>query len=105
MPHEPEHTTAQSAVYALCDRRRQPAVYAVSKAQKAIPAAAGESPLSCPYLRPTGVVTVSDDGGSSGRLRRELGMLPPGDVRNCLVALSAMKVYLQTRSSIVFQLR
>src|SRR5579859_5470877 len=36
----------------------------------------------------TGVVTVSDDGGSSGRLRRELGMLPPGDVRNCLVALS-----------------
>ena len=37
----------------------------------------------------TAVVTVSDDGGSSGRLRRELGMLPPGDVRNCLVALSA----------------
>jgi uncharacterized cofD-like protein len=36
----------------------------------------------------TGVVTMSDDGGSSGRLRRELGVLPPGDVRNCLVALS-----------------
>src|SRR5215471_15635363 len=36
----------------------------------------------------TALVTVSDDGGSSGRLRRELGMLPPGDVRNCLVALS-----------------
>lgn len=36
----------------------------------------------------TAVVTVSDDGGSSGRLRRELNMLPPGDVRNCLVALS-----------------
>jgi uncharacterized cofD-like protein len=36
----------------------------------------------------TAIVTVSDDGGSSGRLRRELGMLPPGDVRNCLVALS-----------------
>ena len=34
------------------------------------------------------VVTVSDDGGSSGRLRREYSMLPPGDVRNCLVALS-----------------
>jgi uncharacterized cofD-like protein len=34
------------------------------------------------------VVTVSDDGGSSGRLRKELGMLPPGDVRNCIVALS-----------------
>jgi uncharacterized cofD-like protein len=34
------------------------------------------------------VVTVSDDGGSSGRLRRELNMLPPGDIRNCIVALS-----------------
>jgi uncharacterized cofD-like protein len=34
------------------------------------------------------VVTVSDDGGSSGRLRRELGVLPPGDIRNCLCALA-----------------
>ncbi len=34
------------------------------------------------------VVTVSDDGGSSGRLRKELNMLPPGDIRNCIVALS-----------------
>lgn len=36
----------------------------------------------------TAVVTVSDDGGSSGRLRAELGILPPGDIRNCLVALA-----------------
>ena len=36
----------------------------------------------------TAVVTVTDDGGSSGALRRELGVLPPGDIRNCLVALS-----------------
>ncbi len=36
----------------------------------------------------TAVVTVSDDGGSSGRLQKELGVLPPGDIRNCLVALS-----------------
>ncbi len=35
-----------------------------------------------------GVVTVTDDGGSSGRLRKELNMLPPGDIRNCIVALS-----------------
>lgn len=35
-----------------------------------------------------GVVTVTDDGGSSGRLRREFGVLPPGDIRNCLVALA-----------------
>ena len=34
------------------------------------------------------IVTVADDGGSSGRLRRELGILPPGDFRNCLVAMS-----------------
>ena len=36
----------------------------------------------------TAIVTVADDGGSSGRLRRELGVLPPGDIRNCLVALA-----------------
>jgi uncharacterized cofD-like protein len=36
----------------------------------------------------TAVVTVTDDGGSSGKLRREFGMLPPGDIRNCIVALS-----------------
>lgn len=36
----------------------------------------------------TAVVTVTDDGGSSGRLRRELEILPPGDIRNCMVALS-----------------
>ena len=37
---------------------------------------------------PTAVVTVADDGGSSGWLRREYGILPPGDIRNCLVALA-----------------
>lgn len=36
----------------------------------------------------TAVVTVTDDGGSSGRLRNELGVLPPGDIRSCLVALA-----------------
>ena len=36
----------------------------------------------------TAVVTVADDGGSSGRLREELGIIPPGDLRNCLVALA-----------------
>lgn len=36
----------------------------------------------------TAVVTVADDGGSSGRLRREIGVLPPGDIRNCLTALA-----------------
>lgn len=36
----------------------------------------------------TAIVTMADDGGSSGTLRRELGMLPPGDIRNCLVAMA-----------------
>jgi uncharacterized cofD-like protein len=36
----------------------------------------------------TAIVTVADDGGSSGRLRKSLGILPPGDIRNCLAALS-----------------
>ena len=36
----------------------------------------------------TAIVTVADDGGSSGQLRREMGVLPPGDFRNCLIALA-----------------
>lgn len=36
----------------------------------------------------TAIVTVSDDGGNSGQLRDELGMLPPGDIRNCIAALA-----------------
>src|SRR5687768_6867678 len=49
----------------------------------------------------TAVVTVTDDGGSSGRLREQFGVLPPGDVRNCLVALAghdgALAQFLQHR--------
>lgn len=45
-------------------------------------------PARSPAIDITAVVTVTDDGGSSGRLRRQLGALPPGDIRNCIVALS-----------------
>src|SRR5258707_5586957 len=50
-------------------------------------------PLPCPSLRCivrelSAVVTVTDDGGSSGRLREDFKMLPPADIRNCMVALS-----------------
>jgi uncharacterized cofD-like protein len=41
------------------------------------------------------VVTAADDGGSSGRLRSELGILPPGDIRNCLVALADSEAVMQ----------
>jgi uncharacterized cofD-like protein len=43
---------------------------------------------SRPSVDITAIVTVTDDGGSSGRLRREFDVLPPGDIRNCMVALS-----------------
>lgn len=42
----------------------------------------------CPIRDLAAIVTVTDDGGSSGRLRRENRILPPGDIRNCMVALS-----------------
>src|ERR1044072_5071139 len=41
-----------------------------------------------PLVDISAIVTVTDDGGSSGRLRREFDVLPPGDIRNCMVALS-----------------
>jgi uncharacterized cofD-like protein len=45
----------------------------------------GLKPLNCEI---TAIVTVADDGGSSGRLRKDMGILPPGDIRNCLLALA-----------------
>lgn len=47
------------------------------------------------------IVTVADDGGSSGRLRQEFGVLPPGDIRNCIVALADS----ETLMSRLFQFR
>ena len=49
------------------------------------------------------IVTVSDDGGSSGRLRREYRILPPGDLRNCLVALSQDEALLSRLFQFRFQ--
>ncbi len=51
----------------------------------------------------TAIVTVGDDGGSSGRLRRELGILPPGDVRNCLVALAEKEEIMEELFSYRFE--
>jgi uncharacterized cofD-like protein len=49
----------------------------------------GESPAAAGSIADlAAVVTVTDDGGSSGRLRQDFNMLPPGDLRNCMVALS-----------------
>jgi uncharacterized cofD-like protein len=49
---------------------------------------AGPALVREPRVDIAAVVTVTDDGGSSGRLRREFKVLPPGDIRNCMVALS-----------------
>jgi uncharacterized cofD-like protein len=43
----------------------------------------------------TAIVTVADDGGSSGRLRGDFGILPPGDIRNCLVALAETETLME----------
>lgn len=50
--------------------------------------AASLSALVMTGVNPVGIVSVADDGGSSGRLRKGLGLEPPGDVRKCLVALA-----------------
>jgi len=44
---------------------------------------------------PVAIVTVTDDGGSSGKLREELGIPPPGDLRNCIIALSESEEFLK----------
>ena len=44
----------------------------------------------------TAVVTMADDGGGSGKLRQEIGMLPPGDIRNCIIALSDIEPAMET---------
>ncbi|HBF37390.1 MAG TPA: hypothetical protein DDW50_08730, partial [Firmicutes bacterium] len=51
----------------------------------------------------TAIVTVADDGGSSGRLRREFGILPPGDIRNCLVAMANLEPLMERLMQYRFQ--
>lgn len=50
----------------------------------------------------TGIVTVSDDGGGSGALREDMGILPPGDIRNCVMALSDTEPVLEELMSFRF---
>jgi uncharacterized cofD-like protein len=62
----------------------------ILKGLKRYTVVSGKTPQQGPWISDlTAIVTVSDDGGSSGRLRRELNILPPGDIRNCLVAVAA----------------
>jgi uncharacterized cofD-like protein len=68
------------------DRRRGIRLDRTVKADT--PSAAPCPELPCLIRELSAVVTVTDDGGSSGRLREDFKMLPPGDIRNCMVALS-----------------
>ncbi len=65
------------------DRRRQRPLHAAAGTEALRQAGRSRSRSEI-----TAIVTVTDDGGSSGRLRREFDVLPPGDIRNCMVALS-----------------
>ncbi len=82
---ETDPETVVNAVYRYRQRERGPKVVTIGGGH-------GLSVLLRGLKRYTSniaaIVTVADDGGSSGRLRRELGVLPPGDFRNCIAALA-----------------
>lgn len=79
------HTEVADVVYRHRQRRRGPKVVAIGGGHGLNTLLRGLKEYTDNI---TAVVTVADDGGSSGRLRRDLGMLPPGDFRNCMAALS-----------------
>jgi uncharacterized cofD-like protein len=72
----------------LADSRRASDAAAVLRAGDSRAPSRPAPQLPCLIRDLAAIVTVTDDGGSSGRLREDLKMLPPGDVRNCMVALS-----------------
>lgn len=73
------------AIYAYRSRQRGPKVVVIGGGTGLSVALRG---LKGSTSNLTAIVTVADDGGSSGRLRRDMGVLPPGDFRNCMVALA-----------------
>jgi len=82
---DPTAETVANAVYRYRQRERGPKVVAIGGGHGLAVLLRG---LKQHTSNITAVVTVADDGGSSGQLRRELGVLPPGDLRNCIAALA-----------------
>jgi len=82
---EPDPERVVNAVYQYRRRRRGPKIVAIGGGHGLAVLLRG---LKRYTSNITAIVTVADDGGSSGRLRRELGVLPPGDFRNCIAALA-----------------
>ncbi len=81
----PGSTSVVDAVYRHRKRQRGPKVVALGGGTGLSTLLRG---LKAHTDHITAIVTVADDGGSSGKLRRELGVLPPGDFRNCIAALA-----------------
>jgi len=81
----PGHENVAEAVYRHWQRERGPKIVAIGGGTGLSTLLRG---LKEHTQNITAIVTVADDGGSSGRLRRQLGVLPPGDFRNCLTALA-----------------
>lgn len=73
------------AIYSYRSRQRGPKIVVIGGGTGLSVALRG---LKAHTNNLTAIVTVADDGGSSGRLRRDMGVLPPGDFRNCMVALA-----------------
>lgn len=84
-PFRPQHGSVVDAVVAYRRKGRGPRIVAIGGGHGLANLLRG---LKAYSHNITAVVTVADDGGSSGRLRASLGILPPGDIRNCLAALS-----------------
>jgi len=82
---EPNPETVANAVYRYRQRGRGPKVVVIGGGHGLSVLLRGLKQYTSNI---TAIVTVADDGGSSGRLRRELGVLPPGDLRNCIAALA-----------------
>jgi uncharacterized cofD-like protein len=81
----PGNTSVVDIVYRHRQRQRGPKVVALGGGTGLSALLSG---LKAYTDHITAIVTVADDGGSSGKLRRELGVLPPGDFRNCIAALA-----------------
>ena len=82
---EPNPKTVVNALYRYRRRERGPKIVAIGGGHGLAALLRGLKQYTSNI---TAIVTVADDGGSSGRLRRELGVLPPGDFRNCIAALA-----------------
>ena len=85
LPHRAQQDSLVNMIYNQRQLRRGPKIVAIGGGTGLSVLLRGVKEYTTNL---TAIVTVADDGGSSGRLRRELGILPPGDIRNCIAALA-----------------